>query len=86
VIGAVINTVFCALIFPAIRAFPQLPWPRAGSWTAIDWRIQNVRFEQVLKYLRPNDYPSHHTLFRLNFICQRRPLVKPQEFAGISSR
>ncbi len=43
---------------------------------------QNVRFEQVLKELRPQDYPSHHTLFRLNFICQRDP-VKPLEFAGI---
>ncbi len=43
---------------------------------------QNLRFEQLLKELRPKDYPSHHTLFRLNFICQRDP-VKPQEFAGI---
>jgi non-ribosomal peptide synthetase component F/thioesterase domain-containing protein len=42
----------------------------------------NVRFEQVLKKLRPEGYPSHHTLFRLNFICQRDP-VKPLEFAGI---
>ena len=42
----------------------------------------NVRFEQVLKALRPQDYPSHHTLFRVNFICQRDP-VKPLEFAGI---
>ena len=43
---------------------------------------QNLRFEQLLKELRPKDYPSHHTLFRLNFICQRDP-VKPLEFAGI---
>ena len=43
---------------------------------------QNLRFEQLLKELRPRDYPSHHTLFRLNFICQRDP-VKPLEFAGI---
>ena len=42
----------------------------------------NVRFEQVLKALRPAEYPSHHSFFRLNFICQRDP-VKPQEFAGI---
>lgn len=42
----------------------------------------NLRFEQLLKELRPHDYPSHHTLFRINFICQRDP-VKPQEFAGI---
>ena len=42
----------------------------------------NVRFEQILKALRPNDYPNHHTLFRINFICQRDP-VKPIEFAGI---
>jgi len=43
---------------------------------------QNLRFEQLLKELRPRDYPSHHTLFRLNFICQRDP-VKPLEFAGV---
>jgi hypothetical protein len=43
---------------------------------------QNLRFEQLLKVLRPNDYPSHHTLFRVNFICQRDP-VKPLEFSGI---
>jgi non-ribosomal peptide synthetase component F len=43
---------------------------------------QNVRFEQVLRKLRPADYPSHHTLFRINFICQRDP-VKPLEFSGI---
>jgi len=43
---------------------------------------QNLRFEQLLKEVRPKDYPSHHTLFRLNFICQRDP-VKPLEFAGI---
>jgi non-ribosomal peptide synthetase component F/thioesterase domain-containing protein len=43
---------------------------------------QNLRFEQLLEELRPKDYPSHHTLFRLNFICQRDP-VKPLEFAGI---
>jgi hypothetical protein len=35
-----------------------------------------------LRELRPNDYPSHHTLFRINFICQRDP-VKPLEFGGI---
>lgn len=43
---------------------------------------QSVRFEQVLRELRPSDYPSHHTLFAVNFICQRDP-VKPLEFAGI---
>ncbi|MGH9430458.1 MAG: condensation domain-containing protein, partial [Terriglobia bacterium] len=43
---------------------------------------QNVRFEQVLRELRPCDYPSHHTLFRVNFICQRDP-VKPLEFSGV---
>jgi non-ribosomal peptide synthetase component F/thioesterase domain-containing protein len=41
-----------------------------------------VRFEQLLRELRPSDYPSHHTLFRINFICQRDP-VKPQEFEGV---
>ncbi len=43
---------------------------------------QHVRFEQLLKDLRPDDYPSHHSLFRTNFICQRDP-VKPLEFSGI---
>ena len=43
---------------------------------------QNVRLEQVLRELRPDEYPSTHSLFRLNFICQRDP-VKPLEFSGI---
>ncbi len=43
---------------------------------------QDVRFEQVLKELRPEGYPSFHSLFRVNFICQRDP-VKPIEFSGI---
>jgi thioesterase domain-containing protein/non-ribosomal peptide synthetase component F len=81
VIGPFINTVVLRLDLSGNPAFPQL-LGRAQEVGLQSIANQNVRFEQVLKYLRPNDYPSHHTLFRLNFICQRDP-VKPQEFAGI---
>lgn len=81
VIGPFINTVVLRLDLSGDPAFPRLLGrvQEAGLQSIAN---QNVRFEQVLKDLRPNDYPSHHTLFRLNFICQRDP-VKPQEFAGI---
>ncbi|MGA9526813.1 MAG: condensation domain-containing protein [Terriglobales bacterium] len=80
-IGPFINTVVLRLDLSGDPAFPQL-LGRVQEVGLQSIANQNVRFEQVLKDLRPNDYPSHHTLFRLNFICQRDP-VKPQEFAGI---
>jgi non-ribosomal peptide synthetase component F/thioesterase domain-containing protein/acyl carrier protein len=43
---------------------------------------QDLRFEQLLKELRPQHYPSHHTLFRVNFVCQRDE-IKPLAFSGI---
>jgi len=81
VIGPFINTVVLRLDLSGDPTFPQLLGrvQEAGLQSIAN---QNVRFEQVLKELRPEAYPSHHTLFRLNFICQRDP-VKPQEFAGI---
>ncbi len=81
VIGPFINTVVLRLDLSGNPTFPQL-LQRVQEIGLQSIANQNVRYEQVLKELRPNDYPSHHTLFRLNFICQRDP-VKPQEFAGI---
>ena len=81
VIGPFINTVVLRLDLSGDPSFPEL-LGRVQEVGLQSIANQNVRFEQVLKELRPNDYPSHHTLFRLNFICQRDP-VKPQEFAGI---
>jgi thioesterase domain-containing protein/non-ribosomal peptide synthetase component F len=81
VIGPFINTVVLRLDLSGDPAFPQL-LQRVQEVGLESIANQNVRYEQVLKELRPGDYPSHHTLFRLNFICQRDP-VKPQEFAGI---
>ncbi len=81
VIGPFINTVVLRLDLSGDPTFPQL-LRRAQEVGLQSIANQNVRFEQVLKELRPEDYPSHHTLFRLNFICQRDP-VRAQEFAGI---
>ena len=81
VIGPFINTVVLRLDLSGNPTFPQL-LGRVQEVGLQSIANQNVRYEQVLKELRPRDYPSHHTLFRLNFICQRDP-VKPQEFAGI---
>ena len=81
VIGPFINTVVLRLDLSGDPAFPAL-LGRVQEVGLQSIANQNVRFEQVLKELRPDEYPSHHTLFRLNFICQRDP-VKPQEFAGI---
>lgn len=81
VIGPFINSVVLRLDLSGDPTFPRL-LARVQEVGLQSIANQNVRFEQVLKELRPKDYPSHHTLFRLNFICQRDP-VKPQEFAGI---
>jgi thioesterase domain-containing protein/non-ribosomal peptide synthetase component F len=81
VIGPFINTVVLRLDLSGNPTFPHL-LQRVQEVGLQSIANQNVRYEQVLMELCPNDYPSHHTLFRLNFICQRDP-VKPQEFAGI---
>ncbi len=81
VIGPFINTIVLRLDLSGNPTFPQL-LQRVQEVGLQSIANQNVRCEQVLQELRPSEYPSHHTLFRLNFICQRDP-VKPQEFAGI---
>ena len=81
VIGPFINNIVLRLDLSGDPTFPQF-LARVQEIGLQSIANQNVRFEQVLKELRPADYPSHHSLFRLNFICQRDP-VKPQEFAGI---
>ena len=80
-IGFFFNSVVLRLDLAGNPAVPQL-LARVQEVSLQSLAHQNVRFEQVLKELRPDDYPSHHTLFRVNFICQRDP-VKPLEFSGI---
>jgi non-ribosomal peptide synthetase component F/pimeloyl-ACP methyl ester carboxylesterase len=80
-IGLFINNVVLRMDLSGDPSFPQL----VGRVQEVAMQAianQNLRFEQLLRELRPNDYPSHHTLFRINFICQRDP-VKPLEFGGI---
>ena len=80
-IGMFINSVVLRMDLSGDPRFAQL-LSRVQEVALQSIAHQNLRFEQLLKELRPNDYPSHHTLFRLNFICQRDP-VKPLEFSGI---
>ena len=80
-IGIFINSVVLRMDLSGDPRFAQL-LSRVQEVGLQSIAHQNLRFEQLLKELRPNDYPSHHTLFRLNFICQRDP-VKPLEFSGI---
>jgi non-ribosomal peptide synthetase component F/thioesterase domain-containing protein len=80
-IGMFINSVVLRMDLSGDPRFAQL-LSRVQDVGLQSIAHQNLRFEQLLKELRPNDYPSHHTLFRLNFICQR-DTVKPQEFSGI---
>jgi non-ribosomal peptide synthetase component F/thioesterase domain-containing protein len=80
-IGLFINTVILRMDLSGDPSFSTLV-SRVQDTNLHAIANQEVRFEQLLKELRPKDYPSHHNLFRLNFICQRDP-VKPLEFAGI---
>jgi non-ribosomal peptide synthetase component F/thioesterase domain-containing protein len=80
-VGLFINTVVMRADLAGNPSFPAL-LERVSETGAQTITHQGLRFEQLLKELRPADYPSHHTLFRVNFICQRDP-VKPLEFAGI---
>ncbi len=80
-IGLFINSVVLRMNLSGDPTFREL-LGRVSETGAQSIVNQNLRFEQLLKELRPDDYPSTHTLFRLNFICQRDP-VKPLEFAQI---
>jgi non-ribosomal peptide synthetase component F/thioesterase domain-containing protein len=80
-IGLFINSVVLRMDLSGDPSFSQLVG-RVQEVGLASIANQNLRFELLLRQLRPNDYPSHHTLFRVNFICQRDP-VKPLEFAGI---
>ena len=80
-IGVFVNNVVLRMDLSGDPSFPELV-RRVQEVGLQSLAHQNVRFEQLLAELRPNDYPSHHTLFRANFICQRDP-VKPLEFSGI---
>jgi hypothetical protein len=80
-IGLFINTVVMRADLSGDPSFSLL-LDRVSERGAEMIAHQNLRFEQLLKELRPADYPSHHTVFRVNFICQRDP-IKPFESAGI---
>jgi non-ribosomal peptide synthetase component F/thioesterase domain-containing protein len=80
-IGMFINSVVLRMDLSGDPRFAQL-LSRVQEVGLQSIAHQNLRFEQLLKELRSDDYPRHHTLFRLNFICQRDP-VKPLEFSGI---
>ena len=80
-IGLFINTVVLRQDLSGDPPFPQL-LGRVNETGLESIANQNIRFEQILKELRAAGYPSHHELFRVNFICQRDP-VKPLEFSGI---
>lgn len=80
-IGMFVNNVVLRMDVSGNPGFPEL-LKRVQEVGLQSLANQDLRFEQLLKELRPNDYPSHHTLFRVNFICQRDP-VKPLEFSGI---
>ena len=80
-IGMFINTVVLRMNLSDDPSFSQLV-ARTQEVGLQSIAHQNLRFEQLLKEIRPHDSPSHHTLFRVNFICQRDP-VKPIEFSGI---
>ena len=80
-VGLFINTVVLRMNLAGDPSFLDL-LARAQETGTEALIHQETRLEQILKELRPRDYPSTHTLFRINFICQRDP-VKPLEFAGI---
>lgn len=80
-IGLFINTVVLRPDLSGDPTFRQF-LGRMQRLTETSIFQSNIRFENLLARLRPDTYPSHHTLFRINFICQRDP-VKPQEFEGV---
>lgn len=81
IIGLFLNTVVMRADLSGDPRFAEL-LERVRESVAEAIADQNPRFEQLLRELRPTDYPSHHTLFRVNFICHR-DMVRPLEFAGV---
>ncbi|HWG58371.1 MAG TPA: condensation domain-containing protein [Candidatus Acidoferrales bacterium] len=80
-IGLFINTVVLRMNLSGDPSFSEF-LQRVQQTGADSIAHQNLRFERLLKELRPREFPSHRTLFRVNFICQRDP-VKPLEFEGV---
>ncbi len=80
-IGLFINTVVLRMDLSGDPTFHEL-LSRVQETGTQALTHQDARLEQVLRELRPAEYPSTHSMFRLNFICQRDP-VKPLEFSGI---
>lgn len=79
VIGPFVNTVVLRADLSENPKFQEFLCRVHGTSTQA---IENssVRWEEVLHALRPNEYPDHQGLFRVNFICQR--MIQQQQFAG----
>jgi thioesterase domain-containing protein/non-ribosomal peptide synthetase component F len=81
IVGPLVNTVVLRCEITGDPKFPELlnrsqeACTEAISQASLPW-------EELIKELRPTDYPHHHTLSRVNFICQRAQLT-PAEFAGM---
>lgn len=81
VIGLFINTVVLRMNLSGDPLFSEF-LGRVQQTGVESIANQNLRFEQLLKELRPDDFPRHDTLFRVNFICQR-DAVKPRDLQGV---
>jgi non-ribosomal peptide synthetase component F/thioesterase domain-containing protein len=80
-VGSFINTVVLRVDLGGDPHFRSLV-RRIQETSAQSLANANVRFEHVLKAIRPGYRPSDRDLFSLNFICQR-DAVKTRGFAGI---
>lgn len=80
-VGMFINTVVLRMDLTGDPSFADF-LGRVKESGAQSIANQDLRFEQLLRELRPRDYPSHHTLFSVNFVCQRDE-IKPLEFSGV---
>ena len=80
-VGSFINTVVLRVELSGDPHFTSLV-RRIQETSAQSLANANVRFEHVLRAIRPAHKPSDMDLFSLNFICQR-DAVKTRGFAGI---
>lgn len=81
-VGLFINTIILRLDVSGDPSFSEL-LHRVRDTATASLANQNLRFEQLLREIQPEVYPSHHALCPLNFICQR-DAVKPVEFSEIT--
>ncbi|MHB8383170.1 MAG: condensation domain-containing protein [Candidatus Binataceae bacterium] len=81
-VGLFINTVILRMDVSGDPGFSEL-LHRVRDTATASLANQNLRFEQLLREIQPEIFPSHHAICPLNFICQRDS-VKPIEFCGIT--